>query len=533
MPEPRRIVRKLETDRHETFDEHLWPINVALVMLGAVLAGFCISVFDVGDPEIHRNAITWLAAIPVIIGLSMWALRLVSNRLVRRAVLLSVVLSLILNVGLMIIMAVTTIFGAQWKDQQQVAVEPEPDPIETIRDYVVRPFEPAELPKRDFEKPVEAGVPEATLPQTARQEATPNEPTMKPAEPAEPPSLVARAHVQPRQRETESAPHHSPRQSQLSRQLEASAPELAQSTVAPAPQPPLQAEPTRIEAPTTSVQRQAAEVALRQTTVDLEPTAQRTSPSAQLARRQPATETELQASARPTLPRRMNRPSSVPRTNVATVQRSGTARQTDAEALQPRNTLSQRHVTAASPSISSAATVPEDSAHRIDAVPIERQQRAQPSQQLAQTPQPRLANRSPIQSPPSVDRVAADAQPTASPSQAARPELASSPVEIAPQRSSSTTLQPTLAPAEQPAPGASSTISEPALTRANVSHVPTIRPLEQLSQLPARIRRGATQPVSPTPVSTPASAQTERSTRNPTAVPARTALTKSDRKSVV
>ena len=367
MPKTGHTVRRFEPPRRESFDEQLWPIYVALIALGAVLAGFCISVLDFNERRIHRNAITWLVLLPVLIGLAVWGLHRVGNRIARRVVLLSLVLSLVLNAGLMILMAWTNIFSPLPMEQQQQTAEIKPETVEPIPDDVLQPVEPPELPQRDFEKPVQTGAWTSPRGELVQQDTRPAEAALSPAEPAQAPTPVASDHLRPLRREAESAPHHGQEPSRLARQPQRPESPPAPALAAVAEQPPLQAPPAPVEAEVASVDRQAAETTLPQTTLDGQTLAPRIAPTPQLARREPSEQPQLQASATPALRRPIDQPRSVPSTPAATLGQAGIARQTDPDALRPVGVPAQRQMASASPSTTDPAPWPQTRQPRLPA----------------------------------------------------------------------------------------------------------------------------------------------------------------------
>ena len=103
MAKIKRVLRKLNLRTETSFDEQLWPVNVALLVLGSFLVGIVLAYLRFDDPRWYANAWTSLALIPLIIGGAMIALQFVNNRVVRRAVQFSAVLSLLIHVVLLII----------------------------------------------------------------------------------------------------------------------------------------------------------------------------------------------------------------------------------------------------------------------------------------------------------------------------------------------------------------------------------------------------------------------------------------------
>src|SRR5688500_15902109 len=111
MAKIRRVIRKVATTSGDYFDEHLWPVYIALVVLGAFLTGISAAYLKFSGVPWYANAWTSLVLIPVIVGGFMAAFRLIDNRLVRRSMQLSVVLCSVLHVALVVQMVETLLFS--------------------------------------------------------------------------------------------------------------------------------------------------------------------------------------------------------------------------------------------------------------------------------------------------------------------------------------------------------------------------------------------------------------------------------------
>ena len=60
MAKIRRIIRKLKPPQYQPLDEQLWPVIVALVVLGGFTMGSLLAYLRFDDPRWYANAITWL-----------------------------------------------------------------------------------------------------------------------------------------------------------------------------------------------------------------------------------------------------------------------------------------------------------------------------------------------------------------------------------------------------------------------------------------------------------------------------------------
>src|SRR5688572_26949825 len=112
MAKIRRIIRKLESPHDGALDEQAWPVNVALVLLGAFSLGASLAYLRFDDARPWANAFTWLLVIPLVVGGSMVAFRYINNKWFRRSMQLALVASAIFHVALVILSAESIIFTA-------------------------------------------------------------------------------------------------------------------------------------------------------------------------------------------------------------------------------------------------------------------------------------------------------------------------------------------------------------------------------------------------------------------------------------
>src|SRR5688500_17175490 len=111
MAKIRRVIRKVATTSGDYFDEHLWPVYIALVVLGGFLMGLSAAYLKFSGVPWYANAWTSLILIPLVVIGFMAAFRLVDNRLVRRSMQLSVVVCAILHVAMVVQMLETKLFS--------------------------------------------------------------------------------------------------------------------------------------------------------------------------------------------------------------------------------------------------------------------------------------------------------------------------------------------------------------------------------------------------------------------------------------
>ncbi len=106
MNQPRPIIRKLESPSSGDFDEQLWPVNLALLLVCGCVAGWIIAISDFQAPEISQNGwfrlVTLVGSVALLCGLAVY----LGGRRGRR-LQLAAFLSLALHLGVGMILQVT------------------------------------------------------------------------------------------------------------------------------------------------------------------------------------------------------------------------------------------------------------------------------------------------------------------------------------------------------------------------------------------------------------------------------------------
>nr|MCU0983062.1 hypothetical protein [Pirellulaceae bacterium] len=111
MAKIRRTIRKLKPPQYQPLDEQLWPVIVALVVLGGFTMGSLLAYLRFDDPRWYANAITWLIVAGLVYGGAAVALTLVDNRVFRRSMQLAILLGLLLHAILLVVSIELEIFG--------------------------------------------------------------------------------------------------------------------------------------------------------------------------------------------------------------------------------------------------------------------------------------------------------------------------------------------------------------------------------------------------------------------------------------
>jgi hypothetical protein len=545
MAKIRRIIRKVHEGRGDYFDEHQWPIHVALVVLGAFLMGVSAAYLRFSGVPWYANAVTSLLAIPLVVTGFMLAFRYIESHVVRRSLQLSVVLCAILHVALVVHLMETRIFANLLLDRQSTAVPIERRPPKLVPEYHPSQLLPDEdRPRQDFETPLETRTPEPDpqpepiVREQPQERQSPQEPQPIPVPeqvPTDQPNVVRRD--QP----NEAAPRLAAEGSRLSRQSKPSELKISQ-LIERVPTPAASGAMAARTEPSTQPSAQRAEVARRETepapaapAAEPQPTTPTREPSAQLARRTDEARPTQEEAAQPTLPRQLATPRVTPRTPVAMAEVPSPARETTPTELQPANVAATRR-TVESPTTDRAAREPAVAAvTEPGRTPRERASPAPAdSPTMATTPspvpnrQPRVTTRPEVATtavaPAEVRGDVAASTPTASPaaSRIARSTAAASspsPSELAasePQRT--TRSEPSANPTrtrgeESPTPSLNPTAS-PTLTRsANAVSLPNV---ESVADTAAGAIATSSTNVEPSPTATASRrSPTERSVEAP------------------
>ncbi|MEX0677777.1 MAG: hypothetical protein WD063_11920 [Pirellulales bacterium] len=221
-----------------TFDDRLWPVIAALVVLAGMGAAIIAALANFHDPRPWANGWTWLASLAALTLLLIWGVSRLDPA--RRGLQLAAVLSVIFHILLFVSLNRQRLIPLA---EARSMVRPPSEPIEPYRapDYHIRgPEDPLE----EHEKPVTASLPEEQPAELERREKQrleeqppPSQPT--PLEPEEP---EVQPHAVPLREPQEAAPRLAEFSSELSR-TEPSPVEPAEPEPVPTPQQELAAEP--------------------------------------------------------------------------------------------------------------------------------------------------------------------------------------------------------------------------------------------------------------------------------------------------
>jgi hypothetical protein len=532
MAKIRRVIRKVMPAAGAAFDDQLWPVYVALLVLGGFLVGVDLAYLRFNDLRFFYNAWTWLFVIPIVLGGAMIGLRYISSRMVRRTMQFALVISVLIHVLFIIIAVECFIFSRYGTIIPPVADLVRPKRVVTVPDYQKWQLDPQERQKQELLKPVETETPEPMPEEVQRQETKPDE---SPVEPQPTPVPEQEQTVKPNEvkktEQSETAPRHSEQQAKLSRQSNTAQPTVAQNVAAPQVSQQAVKQPTTPESQVTPVQRQTTESQMQRATVDPEPTTVTQNRTVELNKQQTQQTPDVQSTAAPTLQRQqLATPTVTPRTDVQAAETPTVAQQTQPTEVLPNNTTATKQTTA-SPQVTRAQTDPTPVTPTEVTTQVQRSQQPTESRpEVAQTPtpvpnnQPRTTTR-PSVAPPTVQVVTPSQAPTQSSTQPSAVAAQTSPTKqttteaVAQRRVEPTEPTPVTSQAtpqvtrSQPreAPAIAQTAPAPTPTPTRQTTTPSLTP-STTAQVTTPAPATSTAATQPTPVSSQSTSVTKQTT---------------------
>ncbi|MEE3372461.1 MAG: hypothetical protein VX346_24200 [Planctomycetota bacterium] len=228
MGNPRRVIRKVQREYRKTFDDHLWPTFLALVLFGGFLCGVIDAYLEFDDPRWYANAWTAIVALPFAIGSLMLLLVIVdARRGLRRPVQFAIVLSIICNVALVLAMD-REVFSRLMFRVAQPSSKPRREIV--VPEYYRRDAER----QPEWLKPLEESVsvepvPEQVVPQRQpREQASEVEQSAKPQTvPVPHPVATADPNVLRRRQLNQAQPRRADQPTPLSRRAQQATPQLS------------------------------------------------------------------------------------------------------------------------------------------------------------------------------------------------------------------------------------------------------------------------------------------------------------------
>jgi hypothetical protein len=438
----RRRVRKTNVTRR-TFDEAQWPIDAALVTVGAFLLGTALSFLRFDEPRWYLNAWTCVVGVPLFIGVGMYATRRISHSWLRRSMQFGMLISLLAHL-IFLLIAVDIYFPGKIFSRKPVAKDfVREQQRQTIPDY--SSFELAhQTPETpDFERPVETETPtpaeDVVEPERTEVDQAPIEPQ---PQPVPQPEETVRPSIVRRNEAYESVPRRSEQASRLSRNMEqvrSSANETPQVAMANAT---AASSPAALQPQPQAIHKQSAEAPReRADTEDSVATAQATD-----ARRMVPAEPTPNQPRSPLTIRRENALSRVEPSLAVPTRPVSPSRSPDAPVLTPaavdvtqlqQSPASQGQPAEAPQEAAELATQAERRQNNLDQNPVAAQ-----TPQTLPTRQPRMTERPHVAPVPQVADVVSNATSTTPIAPASTQAARSTPLPAEPQITASPTPQP-------------------------------------------------------------------------------------------
>lgn len=448
------------------FDDRLWPINLALLVLAGFIAGVIVAKSDFQTPLVLSNGYLHLGVLAAIVGVLLWGVARFGAR-VQRRLQLGVFVSLLVHFWLCML-SYNVYLSLAARDEPDAAEQFEEPQIVTLPDYHWQDQRQAVMTDESIEAPLETELPEAESKpvEQSRTEPTPierpseTEPAARQREPS--PVELERAEMAPPHRAEQLSGQRLSRSESESRlpaeQVET--PQVAEAEQSAAMK-------DRVEA----IDRQATNPAAQSRGVQpTEPSSRRSPDQAQIERRAPAERPAPSATSAPQPERRLaSAPSESPERIHQPAQPS--PERAAAQSLSPRAADVARQAQRADPT-RPTASAPAGEA-RPDVAAARRQQSASQPQldslaaaaRSRATSEANAAANPQVQIPADSARPAAKSQPLApSPTDAARsaasnPAALARPESMAPSASQSRPLN-----VEPLSPGRASSENSPATT---------------------------------------------------------------------
>jgi len=152
------------------FDDQLWPIIVAILILASFCVGAILTLSRFDDPRPIFNGGTQLGILAVVTGLLIWAASQLDVRHYRRGLQLAALMSFILHLLMVVVLQSQHLtLLAEYRPP----VELPPKPLKVLVDPEYQ-FQRSEPLTADHGQPIEARAPRPDAPEMARQDSRPD-----------------------------------------------------------------------------------------------------------------------------------------------------------------------------------------------------------------------------------------------------------------------------------------------------------------------------------------------------------------------
>jgi len=175
--------RKAEAARAADFDDQLWPVNVAILLLAAFAAGIVVTTSDFRDPRVLYNGWVRLGSVALMVGILVWAVVWLQDKM-RRRVQFCLVLSLLFHLwlGMYLHDQYLALRALEERTEAERLAE-RPERI-TVPDYHWDHLRQRPKTPQSFEKPVETLAPDGPEPEVTKEEQTEHQPPVEIPRPA-------------------------------------------------------------------------------------------------------------------------------------------------------------------------------------------------------------------------------------------------------------------------------------------------------------------------------------------------------------
>lgn len=242
-----------------TAGERMWPLDVSIAALAGLVMYLTVTRLSFVDPDWHRNAWTYVIAVPLIAIVMAFFVRGVTSRYFQRSLQLGFLVSVMAHL-LLITLAVNVIIFSRYFPDAFTGVKPERSPVRrTVPEYLFRtPEERTTQP--DWSKPTEAETASPIVPREQRQlpPLQNSAPMLEIPQPRDPIDRPMQEHLMKRDTPAESLPQPSDSPFKLARRSPSPTESIVAEGDAPAaPNVPVQAasEPINIERRVDAVDR--------------------------------------------------------------------------------------------------------------------------------------------------------------------------------------------------------------------------------------------------------------------------------------
>ncbi len=169
MPGSNRTVRRVQTSKVADFDDQLWPINCAILILAGFVTGIVIATSKFDDPRILYNGWVRLFSVAVMVGLLFWGVTWLQGKMLRR-LQLCLLVSLLAHLCLAIYLHERYLeLVAEWEAESRDQVIEQYEQV-TLPDYYWQQIDQPHT-QQSFEKPMETEAPRPTDPEAVQRKA--------------------------------------------------------------------------------------------------------------------------------------------------------------------------------------------------------------------------------------------------------------------------------------------------------------------------------------------------------------------------